>query len=81
VVAATPEYATRWGCIHAADGNHRSVYSPVSSLAAAAFAWPLWKLGIVDILAPRASGLIGLSPQNVALVQRVAIQRIAEGRD
>jgi len=58
VVAATPEYATRWGFIRATDGSYRSVYSPVPSLVAAAVAWPLWKVGLVDIRAPRAPNLI-----------------------
>ena len=58
VVGAKPEYADRWGFVYAADGNYRSVYSPVPSLAAAAMAWPFWKLRLIDIRAPLAPALI-----------------------
>lgn len=58
VVGKTPAYADRWGFIHAADGNYRSIYSPIPAVLAAAINWPLWKLGIIDIRAPLAPGLM-----------------------
>jgi hypothetical protein len=58
VVGATPEYATRGGFIHAADGRYRSIYSPVPAVAAAVIIWPLWQTRIIDIRAPLAPGLI-----------------------
>ena len=45
VVGVTPQYATRWGFILAADGNYRSIYSPVPPLMAAVITWPLWRPG------------------------------------
>jgi hypothetical protein len=60
VVGATPEYASRWGFILAADGNYRSVYSPVPAVIAAGVTWPLWKTGLVDIRAPLAPALIAV---------------------
>jgi hypothetical protein len=58
VVGRTPELLDRSGFQLARDGRYRSAYAPVSSVLAAAFAWPLWKLGIVDVRAPRAPGLM-----------------------
>ena len=40
VVGATPAYADRWGFLLAADGNYRSIYSPMPALLAAAVTWP-----------------------------------------
>lgn len=57
VVGATPQYGERWGFIYAADGNYRSIYSPVPSVAGAIITWPLWKTRIVDIRAPLAPAL------------------------
>jgi hypothetical protein len=57
IVGATPEYARRWGFMYAADGNYRSVYSPVPSILGAAITWPFWTAGVVDIRAPLAPGL------------------------
>lgn len=65
VVGATPEYANRWGFILAADGNYRSVYSPVPALMAAAITWPLWKTGLIDIRAPLAPGLMAVLTASV----------------
>ena len=58
VVGVTPAYAGRWGFIHAADGNYRSIYSPMPAVLAAAMTWPLWKLRIIDIRAPLAPSLM-----------------------
>lgn len=65
VVGATPEYAKRWGIILAADGNYRSVYSPMPALMAAGITWPLWKTGLVDIRAPLAPGLMAVLTASV----------------
>src|SRR5215203_4945043 len=40
VVGATPAYLSRWGVTLASDGRYRSIYSPVSALAAAGLTWP-----------------------------------------
>ena len=58
VVRQTPEYATRWGFILAADGHYRSVYSPVPAVAAALLSWPLTAIGLIDPRAPLAPALI-----------------------
>jgi hypothetical protein len=60
VVAATPQYATRWGFMLAADGHYRSVYSPVPPIMAAAVTWPLWTTGIIDVRAPLAPAAIAV---------------------
>jgi hypothetical protein len=60
VVAATPQYADRWGFIHASDGNYRSIYSPVPAILTAALIWPLWTAGVIDIRAPLAPGLMAV---------------------
>ncbi len=65
IVGATPEYASRWGFILAADGNYRSIYSPVPALMAAAVTWPLWKSGLIDIRAPLAPGLMAVLTASV----------------
>jgi hypothetical protein len=52
VVGATPQLAERPAFVSARDGRYRSAYSPVPAIAAAALAWPLWKLGALDIRAP-----------------------------
>src|SRR5947208_3389755 len=58
VVGATPEYATRWGFILARDGRYRSIYSPAPALLTAAFTWPFWRAGVIDISAPLAPSLM-----------------------
>jgi hypothetical protein len=65
VVGATPQYATRWGFILAADGNYRSIYSPVPALMAAAVTWPLWQAGLFDARAPLAPGLMAVLTASV----------------
>jgi len=57
-VGAAPELITRQGFVLARDGRYRSAYSPVPALLSAAIAWPAWRLGIVDLQAPRAPALV-----------------------
>jgi hypothetical protein len=52
VVGATPQLAERPAFVLARDGAYRSAYSPVPAVAAAAIAWPFWKLGLLDVRAP-----------------------------
>lgn len=73
VVGATPEYATRWGFILAADGNYRSVYSPVPALMAAAMTWPLWQTGLIDVRAPLATGLMAVLTASVLVSLAVTL--------
>jgi hypothetical protein len=86
VVGVTPEYASRWGFILAADGNYRSIYSPVPSLMAAAIAWPFWATGLVDVRAPLAPGLMAVVAASVLVALAVtfaflhARQRLPRGR-
>ncbi len=73
VVGATPEYATRWGFILANDGNYRSVYSPVPSLATAALTWPLWRTGLIDVRAPLAPALMAKTTASVLVALAVVL--------
>ena len=65
VVGATPQYASRWGFILAADGNYRSIYSPVPALMAAILTWPLWQAGVIDVRAPLAPALMAVLTASV----------------
>src|SRR5262245_39936886 len=86
VVGETPAYAERGGFIQAADGNYRSVYSPVTSVAAALIVWPLWRTGVIDIRAPLAPALIAklaasaLISAAVVLAFFTARQRLSQRR-
>jgi hypothetical protein len=72
VVAATPEYADRWGFIHGADGHYRSIYSPVPAIMAAAVVWPFWRAGLIDIRAPLAPGLMAVLTASLLVSLAVA---------
>ena len=58
VVGRTPELAKRSAFVETANGRFRSAYSPVPPVIAAVVTWPFWKLGIIDIRAPRGPGLM-----------------------
>ncbi len=73
VVGVTPQYATRWGFILAADGNYRSIYSPVPSLMAAVITWPLWRAGLIDLQAPLAPALISVLTASVLVSLAVTL--------
>jgi hypothetical protein len=73
VVGATPQYATRWGFILAADGNYRSIYSPLPALMAAAVTWPLWQSGVVDVRAPRAPALMAVLTASLLVALAVTL--------
>lgn len=86
VVGATPEYATRWGFILAADGSYRSVYSPVPAILSAGLTWPFWRAGLIDIRAPLAPSLMAVVTASVLVSLAVtfafvsARQRLARRR-
>lgn len=86
VVGATPEYANRWGVMHAADGNYRSVYSPVPAIVAAALTWPLWKAGIIDVRAPLAPAFMAVMTASILVSAAVTLafltarERLQRGR-
>jgi hypothetical protein len=73
VVGATPQYATRWGFILAADGHYRSIYSPVPALMAAVVTWPLWQAGVIDVRAPLAPGLMAVLTASVLVSLTVTL--------
>ena len=85
VVGATPEFAERWGFIQAADGNYRSIYSPVPAVLAAAIAWPFWKAGLLDLRAPLGAAALAvlaaslLTAAAVVLAFFSARQRLTRG--
>ena len=73
VVGATPQYATRWGFILAADGHYRSIYSPVPALMAAVLTWPLWRAGLIDLQAPLAPALMAVLTASVLVSLAVTL--------
>jgi hypothetical protein len=83
VVGRSPDLVNRSGFVLARDSRYRSAYSPVPAVAAAAIAWPLWKIGAVDIRAPLAPSLIAalaaslVTAAAAALVFLMARRRLA----
>jgi hypothetical protein len=73
VVGATPEFATRWGFILAADGRYRSIYSPVPAVIAASVTWPFWKSGLIDIRAPLAPALMAALTASILVAFAVTL--------
>ncbi|HYT73349.1 MAG TPA: hypothetical protein VEL79_01255, partial [Vicinamibacterales bacterium] len=86
VVGAIPQLAGRPSFVLAADGRFRSAYSPVPAVLAAGIAWPLTKIGILDLRAPRAPNVIAvlaaslLTAIAVALAYVTARQRVSRRR-
>jgi len=80
VIAATPQYATRWGFMLAADGHYRSVYSPVPAIMAAIVTWPLWKIGLVDVHAQLAPAFMAVLTASVLVVLAVVLAFITARR-
>jgi hypothetical protein len=79
-VAATPEYATRWGFIRDRSGHYRSIYSPVPALVAAALAWPAWKLGVIDVEAPLGPPLVAKLTASACVAIAVALAYVTVRR-
>ena len=65
VVGRTPELAKRSAFVETANGRFRSAYSPVPPVMAAAVTWPFWKLGVIDIRAPLAPGLMAAATSSL----------------
>src|SRR6185503_10498291 len=61
VVGAVPQYADRSAFVLSRDGSFRSAYSPVPALGAAAVAFPLSRLGLIDRASPRAPSAIAVT--------------------
>lgn len=60
VVGRTPLLLERPAFVATRDGAYRSAYSPVPSIAAAAIAWPLARLRVIDVGSPRAPSIIAV---------------------
>jgi hypothetical protein len=73
VIPKTPQYATRWGFMLAADGHYRSVYSPLPAIMTAVLIWPLWKAGIIDVRAQLAPGLMAVIGASVLVALAVVL--------
>lgn len=80
VVAKTPQYATRWGFMLAADGHYRSVYSPLPAIMTAAVIWPFWKAGIIDVRAQLAPGLMAVIGASVLVALAVVLSFLTARR-
>lgn len=65
VVGRAPELAKRSAFVETANGRFRSAYSPVPPVMAAAVTWPFWKLGVIDIRAPLAPGLMAAATSSL----------------
>ena len=65
VVGRTPELAKRSAFVETANGRYRSAYSPVPPVMAATVTWPFWKLGVIDIRAPLAPGLMAAATSSL----------------
>ena len=73
VVGATPQLAERPAFVVARDGRYRSAYSPVPAIAAAMIAWPLWKVGALDIRAPLGPNWIAKLSASILTAAAVAL--------
>jgi hypothetical protein len=73
VIGATPQLAERPAFVAARDGRYRSAYSPVPAIAAATIAWPLWKVGALDIQAPLAPNWIAKLSASILTAAAVAL--------
>jgi len=80
VVGATPEFANRWGLMLAKDGRYRSIYSPVAPVIAAGLWWPFWKLGLIDLRAPLAPGVIAKGSASLIVALSVTVCYLAVRR-
>jgi hypothetical protein len=65
VVGATPQLTERPAFAITRQGSYRSAYSPVPAIAAAAIAWPIWKLRLVDLRAPRGANVVAVTGASV----------------
>ena len=71
VVGLQPAYGERAAFVTAERGRIRSAYSPVPSIIAAAVAWPLWKLGLIDLGAPLVPS--GIAALTASLLTSIAV--------
>src|SRR4051812_13743270 len=58
VVGAAPALSEREAFALDLQGRYRSAYSPLPAMLAAGITWPLWKLRVIDIRAPRAPNVM-----------------------
>jgi hypothetical protein len=77
VVGALPGLADRPAFVTDVNGRYRSAYSPVPALLAAAIAWPLWKMRVLDPRAPLAPGLIAKLGASLLTALAVAFAYLA----
>jgi hypothetical protein len=73
VVGRTPAYAERMAFVRTPDGRYRSAYSPVPAIAAAAIAYPLVKLHLLDLKSPLAPGRIAVIGASVMTALAVGL--------
>ena len=80
VVGATPQLTERPAFVSTRDGSYRSAYSPVPAIAAAAVAWPFWKLGAFDIRAPLGPNLMAKLAASVLTAAAVTMTFVTARR-
>ena len=73
VVAAAPALGERSAFQRDRQGRYRSAYSVVPSIEAAAIAWLLHAMGLVDLMAPLAPGLIAALTASLLTAGAVAL--------
>ena len=77
VVGATPQLIERHSFVRDLNGNYRSAYSPFPPILAASIAWPLVKVGALNLKAPLAPNVIAVLAASVLLRWRSA--RLSHG--
>lgn len=80
VVAAAPALRERHSFVLDADGNYRSAYSPVGSIAAAVIAWPFAAVGALDPASPDAPILISVLAASLLTAAAVAVSFLTARR-
>ena len=73
VVGATPQLIERHSFVRDLNGNYRSAYSPLPPILAASIAWPLVKVGALNLKAPLAPNVIAVLAASVLTALAVAL--------
>ena len=73
VVGAVPQYAERAAFVLSPDGRYRSAYSPMPAILAAAIAYPLAKMRLLDVRAAHAPSLIAVLGASLLTALAVAV--------
>lgn len=80
VVGAVPQYADRSAFVLSRDGRYRSAYSPVPAVLAASIAYPLVKLGLLNVASPSAPNIIAVAGASALTALAVALLYLAARR-